>query len=50
MTLEVTSDRIEAYVASLRAAGLDAPWTQPGPLIRPKATRVQPVEIIRGAS
>jgi gentisate 1,2-dioxygenase len=29
------------YCASLRAAGLDAPWSQPGPLIRPKASAVQ---------
>ena len=32
---------LEEWIASLRAAGLDAPWTQPGPLIRPKATKVQ---------
>src|SRR2546427_3427879 len=32
---------VEEYVASLRAAGLDAPWTRPGPLIPPKATAVQ---------
>jgi gentisate 1,2-dioxygenase len=26
----------------VRAAGLDAPWSRPGPLIEPKKTRVQP--------
>ncbi len=33
---------LEEYCASLRAAGLDAPWTRPGPLIQPKASAVQP--------
>jgi gentisate 1,2-dioxygenase len=33
---------LDAYVARLRAAGLDAPWSQPGPLIRPKTSAVQP--------
>src|SRR2546428_8304549 len=32
---------LEAYQADLRAAGLDAPWVEPGPLIRPKASAVQ---------
>src|SRR5438552_699888 len=32
---------LEAYQADLRAAGLDAPWAEPGPLIRPKASAVQ---------
>src|SRR5437867_12824562 len=32
---------VEEYVASLRAAGLDAPWTRPGPLIQPKASAAQ---------
>jgi len=32
---------LEAYRADLRAAGLDAPWVEPGPLIRPKASAVQ---------
>ncbi len=32
---------VEQFVANLRAAGLDAPWTRPGPLIPPKATAVQ---------
>ena len=32
---------VEQFVANLRAAGLDAPWTRPGPLILPKATAVQ---------
>lgn len=29
------------YCATLRAAGLDAPWSRPGPLIEPKKTRVE---------
>jgi gentisate 1,2-dioxygenase len=43
MALETTlpATGLEEYVASLRAAGLDAPWTRPGPLIAPKATAVQ---------
>jgi gentisate 1,2-dioxygenase len=32
---------LEAWMAELRAAGLDAPWTRPGPLIPSKATQVQ---------
>ena len=32
---------VDQFVANLRAAGLDAPWTRPGPLIAPKATAVQ---------
>jgi len=36
-----TSTSVEEYVASLRAAGLDAPWTRPGPLIQPKASAAQ---------
>ncbi len=32
---------VDQFVANLRAAGLDAPWTRPGPLIPPKATAVQ---------
>src|SRR5438552_3966857 len=32
---------LEAYQADLRAAGLDAPWAEQGPLIRPKASAVQ---------
>ena len=33
---------LDQYVAELRAARLDAPWTYPGPLIQPKRTAVQP--------
>jgi gentisate 1,2-dioxygenase len=36
------ADGMDAYVARLREAGLDAPWARPGPLILPKATRVLP--------
>ena len=32
---------LEEYCADLRAAGLDAPWSRPGPLIQPKASAVQ---------
>ena len=35
------AERFAAFAAKLRAAGLDAPWTSPGPLIPPKATAVQ---------
>jgi gentisate 1,2-dioxygenase len=31
----------DEYVSTLSAAGLDAPWMQPGPLIRPKASAMQ---------
>src|SRR2546428_7621877 len=43
MTLQATERArdLEAYQAELRAAGLDAPWAEPGPLIRPKASAVQ---------
>ena len=36
-----TSSSVDEYVASLRAAGLDAPWTRPGPLIQPKGSAAQ---------
>ncbi len=42
MTLKVTREDLEKYCASLPAAGLDAPWSRPGPLIEPKKTRVEP--------
>ena len=44
MARQVTQsvEELEKYCASLRAAGLDAPWARPGPLIEPKKTRVQP--------
>ncbi|PYM13776.1 MAG: hypothetical protein DMD81_20120 [Candidatus Rokuibacteriota bacterium] len=35
------AERFAAFAAKLRAAGLDAPWTSPGPLIPPKTTAVQ---------
>ena len=42
MAIQTTSPAsVEEYVASLRAAGLDAPWTRPGPLIQPKASATQ---------
>ena len=43
MSVRTTSARAarEQYTASLRAAGLDAPWMEPGPLIRPKASAMQ---------
>jgi gentisate 1,2-dioxygenase len=31
----------EQYLRGLAAAGLDAPWMEPGPLIRPKASAMQ---------
>ncbi len=39
--LTETAGGLSEYCASLRAAGLDAPWTRPGPLIQEKASRVQ---------
>lgn len=39
--LTETTAGLEEWIADLRTAGLDAPWTQPGPLIPPKATKVQ---------
>jgi gentisate 1,2-dioxygenase len=33
---------LEAYCAWLSEAGLDAPWSRPGPLIQSKKTRVEP--------
>jgi gentisate 1,2-dioxygenase len=33
---------LEEYLARVRSAGLDAPWSRPGPLIESKKTRVQP--------
>ena len=39
-TLSTTTSR-DAFVSSLSAAGLDAPWMEPGPLIRPKASAMQ---------
>jgi gentisate 1,2-dioxygenase len=35
-------ENLEAYLAHVQAAGLDAPWSRPGPLIQAKKTRVQP--------
>ena len=32
---------LEEWIGDLSRAGLDAPWTQPGPLIRPKASAMQ---------
>jgi gentisate 1,2-dioxygenase len=37
-----TVEELEEYCARLRAAGLDAPWSRPGPLIPPKPTATQP--------
>lgn len=44
MALHVTqsAEALEQYCATLRAAGLDAPWSRPGPLIEPKKTRAEP--------
>lgn len=33
---------LQQYLARLRAVGLDAPWSRPGPLIEPKKTGVVP--------
>ncbi len=44
MALPATRSDVELqhYSARLAAAGLDAPWSRPGPLIEPKKTRVKP--------
>ena len=39
-TTAATTARTD-FVSTLSAAGLDAPWLQPGPLIRPKASAMQ---------
>ena len=43
MSVQTTAVRSarEHFVASLSAAGLDAPWLEPGPLIRPKASAMR---------
>src|SRR5215475_8087272 len=40
--LQRPAEELEAYCARLRAVGLDAPWSRPGPLIPPKPTATQP--------
>jgi len=35
-------EELEQYLVLVQAAGLDAPWSRPGPLIEAKRTRVQP--------
>jgi gentisate 1,2-dioxygenase len=40
--LALTAEELEAYSGRLGAAGLDAPWSRPGPLIPPKPTSTQP--------
>ncbi len=42
MTIKATSRDLEQYCVALREAGLDAPWSRPGPLIEPKKTHVEP--------
>ena len=43
MSVEIAtaSPGLSQWTAELAAAGLDAPWTRPGPLIRPKASAMQ---------
>ena len=43
MSVQMTSVRAvrEQYTAALSAAGLDAPWMEPGPLIKPKASAMR---------
>jgi len=36
-----TSTARDAFIGSLSAAGLDAPWMEPGPLIKPKASAMR---------
>src|SRR3989442_13326313 len=35
-------EELQECLGRVRPAGLDAPWSRPGPLIEPKKTRVQP--------
>src|SRR5262244_3055191 len=35
-------EELDQYLSLVRAAGLDAPWSRPGPLIESKKTQVQP--------
>src|SRR5262245_23115865 len=37
-----TPATLDAYCAWVAEAGLDAPWSRSGPLVHPKASRVQP--------
>jgi gentisate 1,2-dioxygenase len=37
-----STEELEKYLNLVREAGLDAPWSRPGPLIQSKQTRVQP--------
>jgi len=41
MSTLTTATARDAFIGSLTAAGLDAPWMEPGPLIRPKASAMQ---------
>ena len=41
MAIQTAPADVDQFIANLRAAGLDAPWTRPGPLIPPKATSVK---------
>jgi gentisate 1,2-dioxygenase len=44
MAVATTHSRneLEAYLRALQEAGLDAPWSRPGPLIEAKKARVEP--------
>ena len=44
---EMASD-VGEYRATLTAAGLDAPWTQPGPLIQEKSSRTLAALLVGG--
>jgi hypothetical protein len=41
-------ERCREYRATLKAAGLDAPWTQPGPLIQEKSSRTLAALLVGG--
>lgn len=41
MTERAFERQLALYLTEVEAAGLDAPWSRPGPLIEPKRTRVQ---------
>lgn len=39
--VSATADALDQWIAELATARLDAPWTQPGPLIKPKKSAMQ---------
>jgi gentisate 1,2-dioxygenase len=42
MGVTASQQSLETFCETLKQAGLDAPWSRPGPLIQSKSSRVQP--------